>query len=63
MQATKRAIADRANWKGFFFWSLLDNCEWAFGHEKQLGNIHVGFETLKRTPKASYHALKAAIAR
>ncbi|MFT7107638.1 MAG: beta-glucosidase [Yoonia sp.] len=61
--AVKRAIADGANVKGFFYWSLLDNYEWAFGFEKRFGMIHVDFETLKRTPKASYHALKSAIAR
>ncbi len=61
--AAKRAIADGANVKGFFYWSLLDNYEWSFGYEKRFGIVHVDFETLKRTPKASYHALKAALAR
>jgi len=63
MQATLRAIDAGANVQGFFYWSLLDNYEWAFGYEKRFGMIHVDFETLERTPKASYHALKAAIAR
>lgn len=63
IMASKRAIDDGANVKGFFYWSLLDNYEWAFGYEKRFGMIHVDFETLERTPKASYHALKAAIAR
>jgi len=63
MDATRRAIADGANVKGFFYWSLLDNYEWALGYEKRFGMIHVDFETLVRTPKASYHALNAAIAR
>lgn len=61
--ATKRAITDGANVQGFFYWSLLDNYEWAFGYEKRFGMIHVDFETLQRTPKASYHALKSAIMR
>ncbi len=60
--AAKQAIVDGANVQGFFYWSLLDNYEWAFGYEKRFGIVHVDFETLKRTPKASYHALKAAIA-
>lgn len=59
--AAKRAIAEGANVQGFFYWSLLDNYEWAFGYEKRFGMVHVDFDTLKRTPKASYHALKAAI--
>jgi len=61
--AAKRAISDGANVKGFFYWSLLDNYEWAFGYEKRFGMIHVDFDTLKRTPKASYHAFKSAISR
>lgn len=61
--AAKRAIDDGANVQGFFYWSLLDNFEWAFGYEKRFGMIHVDFETLQRTPKASYHAFKSAISR
>ena len=61
--ATKRAIDDGANVQGFFYWSLLDNYEWAIGYEKRFGMIHVDFETLQRTPKSSYYALKSAIAR
>ena len=61
MLATKRAIEDGANVKGFFYWSLLDNYEWAQGYEKRFGMVHVDFETLKRTPKATYHALANAL--
>jgi len=63
LDATRRAIADGANVKGFFYWSLLDNYEWALGFEKRFGLVHVDFETLQRLPKASYHALARAIAR
>lgn len=59
--SVNRAIADGANVEGFFYWSLLDNFEWAFGYEKRFGIVHVDFETLKRTPKASYLAMKAAL--
>lgn len=61
--ATRRAIADGANVKGFFYWSLMDNYEWAFGYEKRFGLVHVDFDSLKRLPKASYTALKSALAR
>ena len=63
LAATKRAVADGANVKGFFYWSLLDNYEWAEGYEKRFGLVHVDFETLVRTPKSSYHALARALAR
>jgi beta-glucosidase len=63
LDATRRAIADGANVKGFFYWSLLDNYEWAQGYEKRFGLVHVDFKSLQRTPKASYHALARALAR
>ncbi|MBL1435367.1 MAG: beta-glucosidase [Rhodobacteraceae bacterium] len=53
------AIAGGANIQGYFYWSLLDNFEWAFGYEKRFGMIHVDFETQERTPKNSFHAFKS----
>ncbi|SEN42588.1 beta-glucosidase [Gemmobacter aquatilis] len=61
--AAQRAIAAGCNLRGFFYWSLLDNYEWAEGYEKRFGLVHVDFKTFARTPKASYHALKRALAR
>ncbi|WP_172330928.1 GH1 family beta-glucosidase [Mangrovicoccus sp. HB161399] len=54
-----RAIADGIPLKGYFLWSLLDNYEWSLGYEKRFGLVHVDFDTLARTPKHSYHAVKA----
>ena len=58
-----RAIAGGGNVKGFFYWSLLDNYEWALGYEKRFGLVHVDFQSLKRTPKTSYHAFAEMLAR
>ena len=60
--AARRAIADGVPLEGYFVWSLMDNYEWAMGYGKRFGMVHVDFETLERTPKASWHALRTAIA-
>ena len=59
----QRAIAAGVPVKGHMIWSLLDNYEWAYGYKERFGLVHVDFDTLKRTPKASYHALKSALDR
>lgn len=61
--AVRRALAAGVPVAGYFTWSLLDNYEWSLGYDKRFGLIHVDFESLQRTPKASYHALSRALAR
>ena len=61
LAAVRRAIADGTDVRGYFIWSLLDNYEWSLGYEKRFGLVHVDFDTLDRTPKASYHALKSVL--
>jgi len=56
----QQAINKGTNVQGYFYWSLLDNYEWAFGYEKRFGLIHVDFSTQKRTPKQSYYEFKTA---
>jgi beta-glucosidase len=57
LRAVQQAIAEGAPVQGYFCWSLMDNYEWSLGYEKRFGLVHVDFETLARTPKASYDAL------
>ena len=38
---------------GYFYWSLLDNFEWAWGYEKRFGIVAVDYETQQRTVKDS----------
>ncbi|SFE74151.1 GH1 family beta-glucosidase [Roseivivax sediminis] len=61
MDAIRRAQAEGVPVAGYFIWSCFDNYEWALGYEKRFGLVHVDFETLERTPKASWHALRAAL--
>jgi beta-glucosidase len=63
LAAARRAIDRGVPLAGYTFWSLLDNYEWSLGYEKRFGLVHVDFETLERTPKASYHALAHGLAR
>ncbi len=53
LNACHTAMQNGVQLKGYFLWSLFDNFEWASGYEKRFGMVHVNFETLKRTPKAS----------
>ncbi|HET6665690.1 MAG TPA: GH1 family beta-glucosidase [Intrasporangium sp.] len=39
--------------QGYFYWSFLDNFEWAWGYAKRFGIVRVDYETQERTPKAS----------
>lgn len=39
--------------RGYFYWSLLDNFEWAWGYAKRFGIVRVDYETQQRVPKAS----------
>jgi len=51
--ACHEAIQQGADLRGYFVWSLMDNFEWASGYDKRFGMIHINFDTLERTPKAS----------
>ncbi len=47
------AIDDGVPVRGYFYWSLLDNFEWAWGYDKRFGIVHVDYETQERTLKDS----------
>ena len=53
LRAVQSAIAQGADVRGYFAWSLMDNMEWSLGYSKRFGLVHVNFETLERTPKDS----------
>jgi beta-glucosidase len=53
LRAVHAAIANGADVRGYFAWSLLDNFEWAYGYDQRFGIVHVDFDTQVRTPKRS----------
>ncbi len=62
IQAVADAIADGADVRGYFVWSLLDNFEWAWGYNKRFGIVYVDYETQERIPKQSAKEYAALIA-
>jgi beta-glucosidase len=51
--ATLDAVDQGVPVRGYFYWSLLDNFEWAWGYAKRFGIVRVDYDTQVRTPKAS----------
>lgn len=39
--------------RGYFYWSLFDNYEWAWGYDKRFGIVRVDYDTQERTLKDS----------
>ncbi len=63
LRAVGDAMAGGVPVAGYFVWSLLDNFEWALGYSKRFGLVRVDYDTLKRTPKASFDWYRDVIER
>ena len=61
LSAVLRAIQDGVQVKGYLYWSLLDNYEWAFGFTERFGLIEVHPETLTRLVRPSAYVYKEII--
>ncbi|MER5467420.1 GH1 family beta-glucosidase [Streptomyces sp. NPDC002935] len=61
VRALHRALEQGVDVRGYFVWSLMDNFEWAEGYARRFGLVHVDYDTLERTPKASYGWLRDAL--
>ena len=55
-------IADEADVRGYFYWSLLDNFEWSNGYDKRFGLVYVDYGDCTRTIKDSAWYYKEIIA-
>jgi len=58
----ERASHDNIPIAGYFYWSIMDNYEWAHGYRKRFGLIHVDYETQIRTLKDSAYWYRDIIA-
>jgi len=61
LAAVLDAIANGADVRGYYAWSLLDNFEWAHGFSLRFGITHVDYQTQKRTIKSSGRFLAEVI--
>jgi beta-glucosidase len=53
VSAVLDAIERGVDVRGYFYWSLFDNYEWAWGYAKRFGIVHVDYDTQQRIVKRS----------
>ncbi len=53
LRSLARAMAEGADVRGYFYWSLLDNFEWASGFWPRFGLVEVDYKTLERKIRPS----------
>ncbi len=58
----QRAMQEGIPIQGYFYWSVMDNYEWAHGYRKRFGLIHVDYATQQRTLKDSAYWYRDVIA-
>ncbi|MGV8880967.1 MAG: GH1 family beta-glucosidase [Rhodoglobus sp.] len=61
LDAILDAIDEGVPVSGYFYWSLLDNFEWAWGYDKRFGIVRVDYATQERTLKDSAIAYRRII--
>jgi beta-glucosidase len=61
LYALHRAMQDGAEVRGYFYWSLMDNFEWAEGYDMKFGLYEVDFNTQERRLREGAHAFVKAV--
>ena len=62
LRGVRRALAEGIPVDGYFYWSVMDNFEWAEGYKARFGLIHVDYATQQRTLKESAYWYRDLIA-
>ena len=63
LYAMRRALSEGVDIRGYCYWSLMDNFEWAEGYQMQFGLYAVDYTTQERTLRAGAQPYVDAIAR
>jgi beta-glucosidase len=53
LEGVLRCLADGLDVRGYLYWSLLDNFEWALGYAPTFGLVAVDRQTFARHPRPS----------
>ena len=53
LEAVLDAVEAGVDVRGYFYWSMFDNYEWAWGYDKRFGIVRVDYDTQERSVKDS----------
>ena len=59
--AMYKAMREGVDIRGYFYWTLMDNFEWAEGYDKKFGLYSVDFKTQERTLRKGSNSFKKII--
>ena len=61
LAAIHRALQQGVDVKGYIYWSLVDNFEWAEGFAMRFGLVEMNYDTLERIPRPSAYLYRDII--
>lgn len=61
IEAMVKAASEGADVRGYFYWSLVDNFEWAAGFAPRFGLVEIDYKTLERKIRPSAYEYKKII--
>jgi beta-glucosidase len=62
LEKVRGAIDEGADVRGYFYWSMMDNFEWAEGYSRHFGLVAVDRQTLERRPRPTAFVYRDIIA-